>query len=85
MGSRLCNKCKGNMFTCDVGVCACGGMLSSGSFKHCAVCADRLNQCQACTTQLLDIEQLLRDKRRTEEIRKRIINDDIVDGDGNPV
>jgi serpin B len=45
----LCDKCKGKVFTTDIGVCAdCGRGTSSGAFKLCQACAKRLNQCQAC-------------------------------------
>jgi serpin B len=50
----LCPKCKGMMFTADIGKCVnCGGMTTSGAFKLCKACSAKLGQCEACRAPLL--------------------------------
>lgn len=45
----LCRKCRGKMYTMDVGKCeVCAGHTSSGSHKLCRTCSRRLGQCEHC-------------------------------------
>jgi hypothetical protein len=45
----LCAKCRDRSYTKDIGTCVeCGGMTSSGAFKLCMKCAEKLQQCQHC-------------------------------------
>jgi len=49
----LCPKCKGMMFTKDIGQCKeCGGMTTSGAFKLCMRCSKKLGQCEHCRAPL---------------------------------
>lgn len=49
----LCTRCKGKMYTADIGKCAaCGGHTSSGAFKLCRTCSAKLGQCQHCRAPL---------------------------------
>jgi len=51
----LCPKCADGMYIQNIGKCVeCGGQTSSGAFKLCAKCGDKLNQCQHCRTPLAD-------------------------------
>jgi inhibitor of cysteine peptidase len=52
-GAELCEKCKGKMYTQDIGTCTqCGGHTSSGAFKLCGKCSAKLHQCQHCLAPL---------------------------------
>ena len=49
----FCKKCAGMGFTADVGWCRnCKGQTSSGAFRLCPACSDKLKQCQACRVDL---------------------------------
>jgi outer membrane protein assembly factor BamB len=48
-GAALCDKCKDMMYTADIGKCVeCGGTTSSGAFKLCKACSEKLGQCEHC-------------------------------------
>lgn len=47
--AALCEKCRGKMYTTDIGVCiSCGGHTSSGAFKLCAKCSAAQGRCEHC-------------------------------------
>jgi outer membrane protein assembly factor BamB len=47
--AELCPKCKGLMYTADIGKCQeCGGQTTSGAFKLCPACSKKLGQCEHC-------------------------------------
>jgi serpin B len=49
----LCPKCKGMMYTMDIGKCAnCAGDTTSGAFKLCKACSTKLGQCEHCRAPL---------------------------------
>ncbi len=51
--AALCEKCRGRMYTTDIGVCSsCGGHTSSGAFKLCAKCSAAQRRCQHCLAPL---------------------------------
>jgi inhibitor of cysteine peptidase len=51
--AELCAKCKGMVFTTDLGTCkACGGDTSSRAFALCAACSRKLGECEHCRAQL---------------------------------
>lgn len=51
--AELCPKCRGRMFTTDIGQCVtCGGHTSSGAFKLCRECSAKLGQCECCRAAL---------------------------------
>jgi len=51
--AELCPKCKGKMYTADVGKCrCCGGHTSSGAFKLCKKCSAKFRQCEHCLAPL---------------------------------
>ena len=59
----LCPKCKGKMYTQDVGKCkACGGDTSSGAFQLCKACSAKLKQCEHCRAPLKGEDGLVLDK-----------------------
>jgi len=48
-GASLCSKCIGKMYIQNLGVCtSCGGDTSSGAFKLCHKCSEKLHQCECC-------------------------------------
>jgi len=48
-GAGLCSKCIGKMYIQNIGVCtSCGGDTSSGAFKLCLKCSEKLHQCECC-------------------------------------
>ncbi len=52
-GAGLCSKCIGKMYIQNLGVCtSCGGDTSSGAFKLCHKCSDKLHQCECCIAAL---------------------------------
>lgn len=52
-GAALCPACGDKMFITNIGKCVdCGGQTSSGAFKLCPKCSDKLKQCQACRAPL---------------------------------
>ena len=63
----LCPKCKGRMYTADVGKCkACGGFTSSGAFKLCKKCSAKLKQCEHCRAPLKEqagLEDIVLDEK----------------------
>jgi inhibitor of cysteine peptidase len=59
----LCPKCKGQMYTQDVGKCkACGGDTASGAFALCKACSAKLKQCEHCRAPLKGDDSLVLDK-----------------------
>jgi len=49
----LCEKCRGRMYTQDIGECThCGGYTTSGAFKLCPKCSAALKRCEHCLTAL---------------------------------
>lgn len=51
--AALCGRCREMMFTADIGQCKeCDANTSSGGFKLCPACSQKLGQCQACRTPL---------------------------------
>ena len=51
--AALCKRCKGMMFTADIGTCrTCGKHTSSGAFKLCRACSSKQGKCEACLAAL---------------------------------
>ncbi len=49
----LCPPCSQSMYTADIGSCKeCGSFTSSGAFKLCRLCSNRLDQCEHCRCNL---------------------------------
>lgn len=49
----LCPKCKGKQYIQNIGKCVeCGGPTSSGAFKLCRKCSEKLGQCEHCRAAL---------------------------------
>lgn len=47
--AALCPQCKGKNFIQSIGACGtCQAVTSSGAFKLCPKCSDKLAQCEAC-------------------------------------
>ena len=51
--AALCNQCKEKIFIQSLGACEiCQAVTSSGAFKLCKKCSDKLAQCEACQQSL---------------------------------
>lgn len=49
----LCPKCEDKMYTAEIGTCTqCGGHTSSGLFKLCRKCSEKLHKCEHCMAAL---------------------------------
>jgi inhibitor of cysteine peptidase len=47
--AELCEKCRGQAYILNVGVCSsCGGQTTSGAFKLCRACSDEQGKCEHC-------------------------------------
>jgi len=53
VNAAMCAGCKGKIFIMSIGACGtCQAMTSSGAFKLCPKCSDKLVQCEACQRSL---------------------------------
>jgi len=51
--AELCEKCRGRMYTQDIGECiSCGGYTTSGAFKLCPKCSAAQKRCEHCLAPL---------------------------------